>query len=78
MCSSRLVNIFGGILKCDLIAEGIVTAAKELDLKIPLVVRLQGTNVERAKKILKDSTVEVEPFEGLDEAAAEAVRSARG
>lgn len=71
------VNIFGGILKCDLIADGIVTAAKELDLKIPLVVRLQGTNVEKAKQILKNSDVAVEPFDGLDEAAQEAVAAAK-
>lgn len=70
------VNIFGGILKCDLIADGIVSAAKELNLKIPLVVRLQGTNVEKAREILKNSSVDVVPFEGLDEAASEAVAAA--
>lgn len=72
------VNIFGGILKCDLIAEGIVVAASELNLKVPLVVRLQGTNVERAREILAKSDVDVKPYEGLDEAAKEAVQRAQG
>ncbi|PWN24425.1 hypothetical protein BDZ90DRAFT_234983 [Jaminaea rosea] len=71
------VNIFGGILKCDLIAEGIVVAASELNLKVPLVVRLQGTNVERAREILAKSNVDVKPYEGLDEAAKEAVLRAK-
>ncbi|CAO1635082.1 unnamed protein product [Sympodiomycopsis kandeliae] len=70
------VNIFGGILRCDLVSQGIVTAAKELDLKIPLVVRLQGTKVEEAKEILRSSDVNVVPFSGLDEAAQEAVKVA--
>ena len=50
-----LVNIFGGIMSCDIIAEGIVAAAKEVDLKVPLVVRLEGTNVEQGKTILAES-----------------------
>lgn len=70
------VNIFGGILRCDAISEGIVTAVKELNLSIPLVVRLQGTNVEQAKQILKDSDVNVTPYDGLDEAATAAVKAA--
>ena len=52
---SILVNIFGGIMKCDVIATGIVNAARKLDMKVPLVVRLEGTNVEQGKQILADS-----------------------
>ena len=51
-----LVNIFGGIMKCDVIAEGVVTAVKDTGLKIPLVVRLEGTNVEKGKEIINNST----------------------
>ena len=50
-----LVNIFGGIMRCDIIADGIVAAAREVDLKVPLVVRLEGTNVEEGKRILANS-----------------------
>ena len=53
------VNIFGGIMKCDTIATGVVTAVKEVGLKVPLVVRLEGTNVELGRKILKDSGLNV-------------------
>ena len=56
-----LVNIFGGIMKCDVIATGIVNAARNLDMKVPLVVRLEGTNVEQGKKILADSGLSLEP-----------------
>ena len=50
-----LVNIFGGIMKCDVIAEGVIAAVKEVGLKVPLVVRLEGTNVELGKKIINES-----------------------
>lgn len=70
------VNIFGGILKCDLIAEGIVAAAKELSLKVPVVVRLQGTNVKEANEILRNSDAKVTAIDTLDEAAEEAVAAA--
>ena len=53
-----LVNIFGGIMKCDIIAEGVVAAVKEVGLKVPLVVRLEGTNVELGKKIINESGLE--------------------
>ena len=56
-----LVNIFGGIMKCDVIATGIVNAARKLEMKVPLVVRLEGTNVEQGKKILSDSGLALEP-----------------
>ncbi|PKI82643.1 hypothetical protein MVES1_003923 [Malassezia vespertilionis] len=71
------VNIFGGIMRCDVIADGIVQATKELDLKIPLVVRLQGTKEQEAKKIIKDSGLKIAAFDDLDQAAAKAVEVAK-
>ncbi|MBT3236512.1 MAG: ADP-forming succinate--CoA ligase subunit beta [Bdellovibrionales bacterium] len=68
-----LVNIFGGIMRCDVIAEGIVSAAKELGIKVPLVVRLEGTNVSIGKKILGDSGMAVIAAEDLKDAAEKAV-----
>ncbi|MBT7670061.1 MAG: succinate--CoA ligase subunit beta, partial [Bdellovibrionales bacterium] len=67
------VNIFGGIMRCDVIAEGIVSAAKELGIKVPLVVRLEGTNVSIGKKILGDSGMAVIAAEDLKDAAEKAV-----
>ena len=64
-----LVNIFGGIMKCDVIARGIVAAAKNVEIKVPLVVRLEGTNVEAGKKILRESGVALTPADSLDHAA---------
>lgn len=64
-----LVNIFGGIMRCDVIAEGIVTAAETLDMKVPVVVRLQGTNVEEAKAIIGASDMKLLSCDNLDEAA---------
>lgn len=63
------VNIFGGIMKCDVIAEGIVAAVKEVELTLPLVVRLEGTNVERGKEILNDSGLAIEPAATMAEGA---------
>ena len=71
-----LVNIFGGIMKCDVIATGIVNAARKLDMKVPLVVRLEGTNVEAGKKILADSGLALEPADSLAEAAEKVVQLA--
>jgi succinyl-CoA synthetase beta subunit len=68
-----LVNIFGGIMKCDVIAEGVVAAAKEVHLKVPLVVRLEGTNVELGKEILKKSGLAITPADNLRQAAEKAV-----
>ncbi len=65
-----LVNIFGGIMKCDIVANGVVAAAKTLDLKVPIVVRLEGTNVELGKKILADSGMKITPADGIGGAAA--------
>ena len=73
-----LVNIFGGIMKCDIIAEGIVAAAKELDLKVPLIVRLEGTNVALGKKILNESNLSLIAADDLADAAKKAVAAAKG
>ena len=73
-----LVNIFGGIMKCDVIAEGIIAASKELGLKVPLVVRLQGTNVELGKKILQESGLNITPADELTDAAVKVVKAAKG
>jgi succinyl-CoA synthetase beta subunit len=73
-----LVNIFGGIMKCDVIAEGVIAAAKELSLKVPLIVRLEGTNVEEGKKLLATSGLKITPAEGLTDAAKKAVAAAKG
>jgi len=69
-----LVNIFGGIMRCDVIAEGIIAATKELDLKIPVVVRLQGTNVDEAKALIATAGLKIVPVDDLDEAARIAVK----
>ena len=70
-----LVNIFGGIMKCDVIAEGIVAAAKEVKLHVPLVVRLEGTNVEKGKAILAESGLPILSADDLDDAAQKAVKA---
>jgi len=68
-----LVNIFGGIMKCDVIAEGIITAARNINLKVPLVVRLEGTNVQKGIQMLKDSGLPIISATNLDDAAKKAV-----
>lgn len=68
-----LVNIFGGIMKCDVIAEGVIAAVKEVGLKVPLVVRLEGTNVELGKEIIAKSGLNVIPADDLDDAAQKIV-----
>jgi succinyl-CoA synthetase beta subunit len=73
-----LVNIFGGIVRCDLIAEGIIQAAREVDLPIPVVVRLEGTNVIQGKRLLADSGLRLIPANDLSEAARKAVAAAQG
>ncbi|KAK6164275.1 hypothetical protein DH2020_001139 [Rehmannia glutinosa] len=70
-----LVNIFGGIMKCDVIASGIVNAAKQVQLKVPVVVRLEGTNVDQGKRILKESGMTLITAEDLDDAAEKAVKA---
>ena len=68
-----LVNIFGGIMRCDVVAEGIIAAVKQVGLKVPLVVRLEGTNVELGKKIIADSGLDVISADDLDDAARKIV-----
>lgn len=73
-----LVNIFGGIMKCDIVANGIIAAAKQLNLTIPLVVRLEGTNVDLGKKLLNESGLKLETANGMKEAAQKVVAAAGG
>jgi succinyl-CoA synthetase beta subunit len=73
-----LINIFGGIMKCDVIAEGVVAAAREVQLKVPLVVRLEGTNVEIGKKILADSGLPIISGSNMADAAQKVVAAAKG
>ncbi len=74
---SILVNIFGGIVRCDLIAEGIISAAKEMNLTVPVVVRLQGTNVELGRKMLDESGLAITSADDLTDAAKKAVAAAQ-
>jgi succinyl-CoA synthetase beta subunit len=74
--SAILVNIFGGIMRCDIIAEGIISAAKELHIKVPLVVRLEGTNVEKGKELLKKTGLKIIAAEDLTDAAKKVVEHA--
>ena len=71
-----MVNIFGGIMKCDIIAEGVVAAAKKIGMTVPLIVRLEGTNVDRGKEILKESGLAIIPAEDMADAARKAVEAA--
>lgn len=73
-----LVNIFGGIMKCDIIADGVIAASKEVGLKVPLVVRLEGTNVDLGKKMLKESGLNITPADDLTDAAQKIVKAIRG
>jgi len=83
LCSDKnvkalLVNIFGGIMKCDVLAAGIVGAAKAVHIPVPLVVRLEGTNVEQGRKMLKDSGLPIITANGMADAAEKVVRAAKG
>ncbi len=73
-----LVNIFGGIMRCDVIAEGVIAAVKEVGLKVPLVVRLEGTNVKEGKAILDNSGLDVISADDLDDAAQKIVKAVQG
>jgi succinyl-CoA synthetase beta subunit len=73
-----LVNIFGGIMKCDVIAQGVVAAVKQVGLRVPLVVRLEGTNVELGKQIIRESGLNVLPADNLDDAAQKIVKAVKG
>ena len=70
-----LVNIFGGIMRCDVIADGVVAAAKELSLNVPLVVRLEGTNVEKGKEIMNNSGLNIIAASDLGDAAVKIVKA---
>jgi succinyl-CoA synthetase beta subunit len=72
-----LVNIFGGIMRCDVIAEGVIAAVKEVGLQVPLVVRLEGTNVELGKKTISESGLNVIPADDLDDAAQKIVKAVK-
>ena len=73
-----LVNIFGGIMRCDVIAEGVIAAVKEVGLKVPLVVRLEGTNVEKGKEIIRNSGLDVIAADDLKDGAEKIVKAVRG
>ncbi len=73
-----LVNIFGGIMRCDVIAEGVIAAVKEVGLKVPLVVRLEGTNVEKGKEIIENSGLNVIAGDNLSDAAQKIVKAVKG
>jgi succinyl-CoA synthetase beta subunit len=73
-----LVNIFGGIMRCDVVAAGVVASAKEIGVNVPLVVRLEGTNVERGREILNESGLEIQVAESMDDAARKVVAAAGG
>jgi succinyl-CoA synthetase beta subunit len=72
-----LVNIFGGIMKCDVIAAGVVDAVREVGLRVPLVVRLEGTNVALGKEIIAKSNLDVTPADDLDDAAQKIVSAVK-
>jgi succinyl-CoA synthetase beta subunit len=72
------VNIFGGILRCDILAEGLVAAVKELKVTLPIVIRMEGTNVDAGKQLLRDSGLNFTTAEAVDEAAAAVVKLAGG
>jgi succinyl-CoA synthetase beta subunit len=72
-----LVNIFGGIMRCDVIAEGVVTACKAVNLSVPLVVRMKGTNEDLGKKILADSGLPIISADSMAEAATKVVTAAK-
>ena len=77
MSKAMLVNIFGGIMRCDVIAEGVVAAAREVSLQVPLVVRLEGTNVELGKKILAESGLPILAADDLADAADKIVKAVK-
>jgi len=73
-----LVNIFGGIVRCDLIAEGIIHAVKEVGVTVPVVVRLEGTNVDEGKKLLNESSLKIISADDLTDAADKVVNASKG
>ena len=73
-----LVNIFGGIMKCDVIATGVIEAAKQIGVEVPLVVRLEGTNVELGKQLLAESGLNIVSADGMADAAEKIVKAVKG
>jgi succinyl-CoA synthetase beta subunit len=73
-----LINIFGGILRCDILAEGVIAAVRELDVKVPVVVRMKGNNEETGRKMLAESGLNFETADGMTEAAEKVVAAAGG
>jgi succinyl-CoA synthetase beta subunit len=73
-----LINIFGGILRCDILAEGVIAAVRDLDVKVPVVVRMKGNNEEKGRKMLKDSGLNFDTADGMTEAAEKVVKAAAG
>lgn len=73
-----LINIFGGIVRCDMVANGVVAAAKNLGISIPIVARLEGTNVDEGRRVLRESEIGIIPAEGMNDAAAKVVAAAGG
>ncbi|MEO7540019.1 MAG: succinate--CoA ligase subunit beta, partial [Pyrinomonadaceae bacterium] len=71
-----LINIFGGIVRCDMVANGVVAAAKNLDMSIPIVARLEGTNVEEGRRVLRESGVNIQTADGMRDAAEKVVAAA--
>jgi succinyl-CoA synthetase beta subunit len=72
-----LINIFGGIMKCDVIAEGVIAAAREVNLKVPVVARLEGTNVEKGRKLLDESKLNIQSAADLGDAARKIVAAVK-
>ncbi|MBU6282704.1 succinate--CoA ligase subunit beta, partial [bacterium] len=72
------INIFGGIMRCDVLASGVVAAAKQVSLSVPVIVRMEGTNVEQGKKILADSGLDVTAAADMADGARKAVAAAKG
>ncbi|RME38154.1 MAG: succinate--CoA ligase subunit beta, partial [Deltaproteobacteria bacterium] len=73
-----LVNIFGGIMKCDVIATGVIEAAKQVGVSVPLVVRLEGTNVDKGKQMLAESGLNIVSADGMADAAEKIVKAVNG
>jgi succinyl-CoA synthetase beta subunit len=71
------INIFGGILRCDILAEGVIAAVKDLGVRVPIVIRMEGTNVEQGKQMLKDSGLNFETADNMSEGAAKVVAAAQ-
>jgi succinyl-CoA synthetase beta subunit len=72
-----LINIFGGILRCDVLAEGVIAAVKDLGVTVPIVIRMEGTNVEKGKQMLKESGLNFETADDMNEAARKVVAAAK-